>query len=86
MGHITPETLEGGPIALVEENDLIEINVPERRLAIPGVQGQQLPAHQVERVLAERRAHWIPPPRHSSGIFSLYFRVASGSSEEASIT
>ena len=87
VGHITPEALDGGPIALVEENDLIEINVPERRLAIVGVQGQRLPEDQVERVLAERRAHWMPPPpRHSSGILSLYARVASGSSEGASIT
>jgi dihydroxy-acid dehydratase len=87
VGHISPEALDGGPIALVEENDLIEINVPERRLAIVGVQGQQLPMDQVERVLAERRARWTPPPpRHSSGILSLYARVASGSSEGASIT
>src|SRR5438105_3329235 len=85
--HITPEALDGGPIALVEENDLIEIHVPERRLAIVGVQGQRHPGEQVERVLAERRAHWTPPPpRHSSGILSLYARVARGSSEGASMT
>jgi dihydroxy-acid dehydratase len=87
IGHVTPEALDGGPIALVEENDLIEIHVPERRLAIVGVQGQPLPQDQVERVLAERRARWVPPPpRHSSGILSLYARVARGSSEGASMT
>jgi dihydroxy-acid dehydratase len=36
VGHVAPEALDGGPIALVEENDLIEINIPERRLAIVG--------------------------------------------------
>jgi dihydroxy-acid dehydratase len=87
VGHITPEALEGGPIALIEENDLIEIHVPERRLALVGVQGQRLPEDQVERVLAERRTRWTPPPpRHSSGILSLYARVASGAAEGASIT
>ncbi len=87
IGHLTPEALDGGPIALVEENDLIEIHVPERRLAIVGVQGQPLPQNQVERVLAERRTRWVPPPpRHSSGILSLYARVASGASEGASLT
>src|SRR5919109_671065 len=87
IGHITPEALDGGPIALIEDNDLIEIHVPERRLAIVGVQGQRLPEDQVERVLAERRTRWTPPPpRHSSGILSLYARVATGSSEGASIT
>lgn len=87
VGHITPEALDGGSIALIEENDLIEINIPERRLALVGVQGQQLPEDQVERVLAKRRMHWTaPPPRHSSGILSLYGRVARGSSEGASLT
>jgi dihydroxy-acid dehydratase len=87
VGHITPEALDGGPIALVEENDVIEINIPKRRLAIVGMQGQRLPEDQIERVLAERRAHWTaPPPRHSSGILSLYARAASGASEGASMT
>jgi dihydroxy-acid dehydratase len=31
IGHVAPEALDGGPIALVEEDDLIEVNVPERR-------------------------------------------------------
>jgi dihydroxy-acid dehydratase len=87
VGHVTPEALEGGPIALVEENDLIEINIPERRLAIVGVQGERLPVHEVESALAERRRHWTPQsPRHSNGILSLYARVARGSSDGASIT
>jgi dihydroxy-acid dehydratase len=87
IGHVTPEALDGGTIALIEENDLIEIHVPERRLALVGVQGQRLPEEQVERVLGERRARWTPPPpRHSSGILSLYARVARGSAEGASLT
>src|SRR6201987_4668770 len=32
IGHVAPEAIEGGPIALVAEGDLIEINMPERRL------------------------------------------------------
>ncbi len=86
IGHVTPEAMDGGPIALVEENDLIEIHVPERRLAIVGIHGQHLPADQIERVLAERRTHWTPPPpRHKSGILSLFARVARSSSEGASM-
>jgi dihydroxy-acid dehydratase len=87
IGHVAPEAIDGGPIALVAENDLIEINVPERRLAIVGIEGEPLPADQVEEVLAERRRAWTPPPpRHASGILSLYSRVARGASEGASIT
>jgi dihydroxy-acid dehydratase len=87
VGHVAPEALDGGPIALVEENDLIEINIPERRLAIVGIQNERLPEYQVESVLADRRRHWNPiPPRHSSGILSLYARVARGTGDGASIT
>jgi dihydroxy-acid dehydratase len=87
IGHVAPEALDGGPIALVAENDLIEINVPERRLAVVGIQGERRPADQVEAVLAERRRAWkAPQPRHGSGILSLYSRVARGASEGGTIT
>jgi len=87
IGHVTPEALDGGPIALVEENDLIELSVPERKLAIVGVRGQPLPEEEVARLLAERRLRWSPPPpRHRSGVLSLFARVARGASEGASMT
>jgi dihydroxy-acid dehydratase len=87
VGHVTPEAIEGGPIALVEDGDLIEINIPERRLAIVGMQGARLPDYEVDAVLAERRRRWTAqPPRHSKGILALYARVARGSSDGASIT
>lgn len=87
IGHVAPEALDGGPIALVEENDLIEINAPERRLAVVGTKGEHRPAEEVGAILAERRSIWKPPrPRHSTGILSLYSRVARGTSDGASIT
>jgi dihydroxy-acid dehydratase len=87
IGHVTPEALEGGPIAVVEENDLIEVNIAERRLDVVGVDGQRIAPDEVLRVLAERRLHWSPPPsRHNAGILALYERVASGSARGASMT
>jgi dihydroxyacid dehydratase/phosphogluconate dehydratase len=86
VGHVAPEALDGGPIALVEENDLIEINIPERRLAIVGVNGQPVSEAEVDGALTERRKHWSPPsPRHGRGILSLYSRVARTTSEGAVI-
>jgi dihydroxy-acid dehydratase len=86
VGHVTPEALDGGPIALVAEGDLIEIHIPERRLAVVGVDRRSLEPAQVEQVLAERRAAWTaPPPRHTSGILSLYSRVAGGSDVGAAL-
>jgi dihydroxy-acid dehydratase len=87
IGHVAPEALDGGPIALVEENDLIEINAPERRLAIVGIDGEHRPADEVEAVLVKRRSIWKPPqPRHATGILSLYSRVAGDTSLGASLT
>src|SRR5215471_15429234 len=87
IGHVAPEALDGGPIALVKEGDLIEINIPERRLAIVGTGGEHKSPEKIEAILAERRSVWRPPqPRHSNGILSLYSRVARGTSEGASIT
>jgi len=86
VGHVAPEALEGGAIALVEENDLVELNVPERRLAIVGVDGGLRPEDEVTEILAERRSRWSPrPPRHSRGILSLYERVSSDAAHGASL-
>ena len=41
IGHVSPEAAEGGPIALVEEGDLIQIDIPARVLAIVGVRGER---------------------------------------------
>ncbi len=84
VGHVTPEALDGGPIALVEEGDLIEINVPERRLAIVGTREGRLEPEQVDRLLAERRQRWTrPKARHERGILSLYARVAASPADGA---
>lgn len=87
IGHVSPEAQEGGPIALVEESDLIEFSIPERRIAIIGVRSERLTEEEIEHTLADRRAHWSPPPvRHTWGIRSLFARTASGASEGASMT
>ena len=84
VGHVTPEAMEGGPIALVEQGDLIEINIPERRLAIVGTRDGRLTPEQMDVLLAERRSRWQPPvPRHTKGILALYAKMAAGPSEGA---
>jgi dihydroxy-acid dehydratase len=87
IGHVAPEAIDGGPIALVADGDLIEINAPERRLAIVGVNGEHRSGEEIEAIIADRRSYWKPPrPRHDSGILSLYSRVARGAPEGASLT
>src|SRR5262245_11227867 len=48
IGHVAPEAIDGGPIALVADGDLIEINAPERRLAIVGVNGEHRSPDEIE--------------------------------------
>jgi dihydroxy-acid dehydratase len=87
VGHVTPEALDGGPIGLVEEGDLIEINIPERSLAVVGAGHRRLTVDAVSEVLEKRRERWRPPAsKRSGGILSLYSRVASGSDRGASLT
>ena len=73
IGHCSPEAQAGGPIALVEEDDLIEIDIPGRVLAIVGVAGQRKTPEEMDAILAERRARWSPRPRkYKSGTMRLF--------------
>ncbi len=60
IGHCSPEAASGGPIALVEEGDLIEINVEERKLNIVGINGKKLQEKEIAKVLIDRKKHWKP--------------------------
>mgnify|MGYP000202371508 FL=1 len=62
IGHVSPEAAAGGPIALVEEDDLIYINVKERRLEIVGVKGEKRTPEEMEEILKARKAKWQPKP------------------------
>ena len=63
IGHCSPEAQTGGPIALVEEGDLIEIDIPARKLNIIGIKGERKSPEEIDAVLAQRRAAWKPKPR-----------------------
>ena len=76
VGHVAPEAVDGGPIALVAEGDTIRIDV--RSHAIDLLVD--------EAVLAERRAGWKPPePRYTKGVLAKYARLAQGA-EKGAIT
>ena len=73
IGHISPEAAEGGPIALVEEGDLIEVNIPERILQIVGVDGERRKPEEITRILEERRQGWRPPEsRFEKGVLKQF--------------
>jgi len=74
VGHISPEALVGGPIALVKDGDRIAIDAANRRI--------DLLVEEAE--LARRRASWKPPAaRYETGALAKYARLVSSASEGA---
>jgi dihydroxy-acid dehydratase len=72
--HISPEAVAGAPIALVEEGDQIELDIPNRRLRL----------HVREEELARRQEAWEPPaPRASGGYLARYASMVSSASQGA---
>jgi dihydroxy-acid dehydratase len=74
IGHVAPEAAVGGPIALVEEGDMIVVDVDAKELNL-----------EVDAAtLAERRARWTPPaPHYTSGVMAKYAALVSSASEGA---
>lgn len=78
IGHCSPEAVDGGPIALVEEGDLIEIDVEARKLNIIGIAGEQKTPEEIEAVLAKRRKNWKPKePKYKKGVLRLFSEYAA---------
>lgn len=77
IGHISPEAAVGGPIALVEEGDLIEIDIENRVLRVIGINGQECSEEEVNNVFTERKEKWKPKEeKYKSGILNIFSRNA----------
>jgi dihydroxy-acid dehydratase len=73
IGHVSPEAAAGGPIALVEDGDIISIDIPARSLNIVGHKDRRLESNEVQSLLAERKKTWTPAVRqHPPGILKRY--------------
>ncbi|MEK6590569.1 MAG: dihydroxy-acid dehydratase [Nitrospinota bacterium] len=74
IGHISPEAMEGGPIAMIEEGDKISIDIPRRRIDLMVD----------EKTLGERRKKWIPlPPKITKGYLARYARMVTSANTGA---
>lgn len=74
IGHISPEAREGGPIALIETGDIIEIDIPNRKLNV------KLSAKELEM----RSKNWqCPPPKVTSGYLARYAHLVSSAAQGA---
>ena len=74
IGHVSPEAAAGGPIALVREGDVIDIDIQAGTLEL------RVP----DEVLAERRAQWEPPaPKYTTGVLSRYAKLVTSADKGA---
>jgi dihydroxy-acid dehydratase len=77
IGHVCPEAFEGGPIALVKEGDLVQIDIPNKMVNLLVD----------EELLKKRKKSWKqPPPKFKQGILALYSSVVSSARFGAILT
>jgi len=76
IGHVAPEAVDGGPIAFVEDGDLIVVDIAAHTI--------DLKVDDAE--LAKRRESWkLPEPRYTTGVLAKYARLVTGA-ERGAIT
>jgi len=74
IGYVSPEAMQGGPIAIVKEGDLISIDIP----------GKSITLKVTEKKIKDRFALWSPPePKITHGYMVRYSRMVSSASEGA---
>lgn len=74
VGHVSPEAMVGGPIAMVEDGDEIIIDIPNRRLDL----------NVAEEVLARRKGKWNPPkPKITTGLLARYAKCVTSADKGA---
>ena len=71
VGHVSPEAVAGGPIALLRDGDIVEIDVD----------GRTLRAELNDSEVSQRKARWKPPsPKYRHGVFAKYARLVTSAS------
>ena len=74
VGHISPEAMSGGPIALIEDGDTILIDIPNRKLEL----------EVSDEELARRRANWVQPePKINTGYLARYAKLTTSANTGA---
>ena len=77
IGHISPEAMAGGPIAFIEDGDLIDLDIPNRKLEL----------RVSDEELAKRKAAWVKPePKIKTGYLSRYAKLTTSASRGAVVT
>jgi dihydroxy-acid dehydratase len=74
LGHVSPEAAQGGPLALVRDDEIITIDTIKRRIDVDLSEAE----------LAQRRTQWqAPAPRYTAGVMAKYAKLVSSASKGA---
>ena len=74
IGHVSPEAAAGGPIALIQEGDMITVDIEDGKLDVD-VSDEEM---------AARRAAFVPPaPKHNHGVLAKYAKLVSSADKGA---
>lgn len=83
IGYVSPEAMEGGPIAIVEKDDLVEIDIPGRTIRLVGAKRKHEDSQTMEKIIGERLARWRQPPAKYKGVLGLYTSLATSAMDGA---
>lgn len=77
IGHVSPEAMAGGPIAFIEDGDIIDIDIPNRKLEL----------RITDEEMAKRKSAWVKPePKIKTGYLSRYAKLTTSASRGAVVT
>ena len=83
IGHVSPEAAAGGPLAFVEDGDILSYSVKNRSLDIVGIRGEEKSPEEIEEILQERRKAGILPRPERKGLLKRYTSHALSAMEGA---
>jgi dihydroxy-acid dehydratase len=83
IGHVSPEAAAGGPIAFIEDGDIISYSSSERTLNVIGIEGQRYSDSHIQDILSRRAAAGIVPRPERKGLLARYTRQARSAMEGA---
>jgi dihydroxy-acid dehydratase len=77
IGHVSPEAVDGGPIAFIEDGDLIDVDIPNRTLNVVGIKGERKTPKEIDEIFTIRKKGWKKPEsRFKKGALGRYVRLA----------
>ena len=83
IGHVSPEAAAGGPIAYIETGDILADDVAAKTIQIVGIDGKELPAEEIDQIMAKRREEKPLKKKTYKGVLKRYTSMADSAMKGA---